>query len=813
MLQCLCIGWILGLAMMGKSYLYIECSAMQVLSLICMWFLFFRFFHTPLHTAKFKFLVALGSFIFAFILGHAYANHALNQRLMHIEHEVSQRDIIAYVKNLDRWSENSLQQPIDVLNIDGSHVQWMASIKAEPTHLQDMPELKLGQYYRLQGEVRPAQAYATPGAFDVEKWYIEQNIMAGFRVKHAESLSPQQVYQLGYSRHVRAQNSITAHFRLWIESKRSELRGFLIRQPIRQKGLLLALLTGDKSLLSKTTQQQFQRFGMSHLLAISGPHVVIFAFMVCLSLQWFFAKQWPSIFLRWPRQYLLCIPFLACVFLYCAFVGFEIPAMRTFLMTFIISLALLLKQQLQPIKLLLYSAAILLLFDPFSILSAAFWLSYGACFVLLRIYQTLQQQPQQDFLNMRDKLYLGLKVLVESQWKIFLALFPLMIIFFKQVAWITPLSNLIAIPWIGLIIVPLDILAALLFFISEPLSSLVFQLNDLFMQLLMGLLNFIDRLFAPKLIPMAMSSWMVMLSILGLIIVFLPKGILPKSWAAIALFPLIVPNHQQDIQLSILDVGQGQSIFIQDAASNMLVDTGGYYDEEKFSVGQQIILPFLSVNGVAKLDHLLLTHLDQDHSGGYESIKHQLKVNHVYANEFISTAARSRFQLCYQGQRLNLSEQVQIQVLSPAQYEHKPRNFNKNEMSCVLHIYIPNQGQYQYFLLMGDAGWQTEFELLQHYPDLKVDVLVLGHHGSHNSSAYDFLQYYKPKLAIASAGKFNRYRHPSPLTQQRLKDLNIPLLSTAEAGSIHFKMQGSVLQLNMQRNEQRWLNRKTMTLN
>src|SRR5690606_39131906 len=199
------------------------------------------------------------------------------------------------------------------------------------------------------------------------------------------------------------------------------------------------------------------------------------------------------------------------------------PALRTLLICVIVTFTLLLRQSVQPLKLLILSAALLLLFDPFSILSAAFWLSYGACFVLLRIYQTIQQQPHQTIQTALQWLYFAMKVLVESQWKIFLALLPLMMLFFKQVAWITPLSNLVAIPWIGLLIVPVDILASILICVSEPLSSMLFQLNDILIHILLAFLNLLDRLFAPQLIPVAMNVWMIALCILNLLIVFLPS--------------------------------------------------------------------------------------------------------------------------------------------------------------------------------------------------------------------------------------------------------------------------------------------------
>ena len=131
------------------------------------------------------------------------------------------------------------------------------------------------------------------------------------------------------------------------------------------------------------------------------------------------------------------LPFLSCVLLYTAFVGFEIPALRTLLMCSLVTAMLVMKQKLQGFALLIYSAALLLWFDPLSVLSAAFWLSYGACFILLRIYQSLSEQPRID-LNRWQQLKHASKILIESQGKIFIALFPLVIVFFKQVAWIAP---------------------------------------------------------------------------------------------------------------------------------------------------------------------------------------------------------------------------------------------------------------------------------------------------------------------------------------------------------------------------------------
>ncbi|WP_425915291.1 DNA internalization-related competence protein ComEC/Rec2 [Acinetobacter sp. TSRC1-2] len=806
MIQLMCLGWVIGIATMGKTFpilqsLLIPCLAVFILS----WFLKLSVLK-QVHSLWFKFLQLCVGFSLGVTLGYSYAYHQLNDRLQFREKQPEQIEVVVHVKNLNELGEQSIQQKIQVLNRHAEVVQWQAFLKNKiDTGSESV--IELGQYYRLQGKTLPAHSYATPGVFDQEQWYLQQNIMSGFKVTSVQKLSEQDIYALGYGRYLRQQHSFSNQIQLWMEQQRLALRNFIQKHPLQHKGLLLALLTGDKSLLQPETEQLFQRFGMSHLLAISGPHVLIFALLFCWTLHQLIRRYCPQVYLKWPKQYLLIVPFCICVLLYCAFVGFEIPALRTLLTCLLISGFLLFKQKVQPLSILLLSASILLIFDPFSILSAAFWLSYGACFVLLRIYQTVQQQSHAEKIKTKTQaIKIQLKILIESQWKIFLALFPLMLIFFKQVAWITPLSNLFAIPWIGVVIVPLDVIAALCYFIFEPLGSLIFQINDLCVSALLIFMHSLDQLFSPVLQPIAMNIWVWLILCLGLMILFLPRGVVPKTWSVLCFVPLImIDSNRNEFELTVLDVGQGQAIFIRDQDQTMMVDMGGNYDEGKFSVGKQIILPFLSVNGVNELNQLILTHLDQDHKGGYESIKHALPIKQVYSNEQVEVADSSQFDYCHQGQKWQWSDRVKMTILSPKTEQLVNAKDERNEMSCVVYLQVSNAQPYQNFLLMGDAGWPTEYQILQQYPDLKVDVLVLGHHGSRHSSAYHFLKQLNPKVVVASAGFNNRYGHPSPRVESRLKELKIPLLTTVEQGSIRFSTHKNIMATEFERDSQQWL--------
>lgn len=805
MLLCFCLGWIFGTAWMGKTgFDSLLGTAMALLSFV------FIVITSKLLTQQRLFVKTLSAGLVLCLggyLGFAYANQQLKQRLQYTVHQPESTSVVVYVHALNQYSENSIQQRVQVLNTARQPIQYLLYLaKTKAVSTSDL-ELELGKYYQIEGQLKPAHTYATAGVFDQEKWLLQQNIQATFRVKHAVALDEVQIKALGYADIWWQQHTAVQQFRLWTEKQRLAFRVKILHLPLAHKGLLLALLTGDKSLLDVATVDQFQRFGISHLLAISGPHVLIFAVLICWMITRFIRRFAPRLYLKIPRQFILIWPFIGCVFVYCAFVGFEIPAMRTLIMTVVASGMLLLRLKIQALKLLVYSATILLLFDPFSILSAAFWLSYGACFILLRIYQTLWQHQQalEAHASVWTKLRLSLHLLITSQWKIFIALFPMMALFFKQVAWIAPLSNLIAIPTLGLVVVPLDVLAAFVDFFAPAVASVFFQFNDLCLSLLLSLFDAIDHVFNPQLLNIALNPAMLLLLSLCICILYLPDGVVPKAWLFLGLVAICLKAYMpQTFQLTVLDVGQGQSILLREGKHSMMVDTGGYYDEKKFSIGKNIILPYLSRQGLSSIDQLVLTHLDQDHSGAYFSIQDQLAVKKLYASEHVDVPTGTQFEYCQRGQVWQW-ENVRIEVLSPNNIQTVRAGAQRNENSCVLYIRLANAMPYQTYLLMGDAGWQTEYELLNAYPNLQVDVLVLGHHGSRHSSSFDFLRHYQPKLAIASAGKWNRYGHPSKETLARLKALNIPLLSTAEKGSIEFKAKESHIQIIAYRDQWQWL--------
>ncbi|WP_235831621.1 DNA internalization-related competence protein ComEC/Rec2 [Acinetobacter rongchengensis] len=815
------IGWILGISFMGvktPQSLNLYFALSLGLSLILLGFKYFNRFYKKYSctdSSIFKCMTLITVCIFTYLSGLLYADHALEKRLALRPLQNNQSQHLIYIQSMNKIKLNDqaqnntpsfrqqklIQQRIVVLMPNQQPIPMVMYVNEQQAEM-----IQLGHYYQVTGQFKVVHGYAVEGTFDKEKWFLQENLLGILDLQAIHTIDENQLKQFGFQSFIDQQQHFDQRILLKIERLRLDFRHFISNSSLHNKGLLLALLTGDESLLSVEIQSLFKKLGIAHLLAISGPHVLIFAMMFCFIFNLIARKIYPKIFLKIPRLYLLVYPFLACVVFYTAFVGFEIPALRTMIMVSVFSLILLLNQKIQAIKHLLFTASILLLIDPFSILSAAFWLSFGACFILIRVYQTIQQQPRQQVQSWQAKLKHFVQVLFDSQWKTFIALMPLVLWIFQQFSWLTPLSNFIAIPVIGSLVVPIEVLAACMSLFSTSLGILLFKVADQLLSFLLSLLDFLDQTLGFKLDWWAFSAVQILCIAFAIFILFLPKGVIPRFWALICLIPLLLPNKSQYIfQFNVLDVGQGQAVFINLPEHKMMVDTGGFYDETKFSIGQNLIIPYLARQGVAQLDQVILSHLDQDHSGAFAEIAKVVDIQKVYSNEKDQRFDHSNFEYCYQGQHWQYG-QVKIKVLSPPKNSLSGVPYNQNELSCVIYIQVPQSNQYQNFLIMGDAGWETEFSLLQQYPDLNVDVLVMGHHGSRHSSSFAFLKQLKPKLAIVSAGYGNRYGHPHPIVLKRLKALNIPVRTTIEQGSIEFNVKtNGQMEIKDFRQTQKWL--------
>ncbi|GAB2021296.1 DNA internalization-related competence protein ComEC/Rec2 [Pseudolactococcus yaeyamensis] len=252
--------------------------------------------------------------------------------------------------------------------------------------------------------------------------------------------------------------------------------------------------------------------------------------------------------------------------------------------------------------------------------------------------------------------------------------------------------------------------------------------------------------------------------------------------------------------ITMVDIGQGDSIFLQDRFNqrNILIDTGGriqigakkkWQERTTAAAAEKTLIPYLKSLGVGQIDTLVVTHTDVDHMGDLLAVIDQIKVKKILVSQgslsnvkFVKLLkqTRAKIEVAQVGQRLKIFNRY-LEVL----YPFIPGD-GKNNDSIVLYGNLYGTK----FLLTGDLEAAGERELLAHYPMLEVDVLKAGHHGSKTSSSEPFIKTIRPKVGLISCGQDNRYGHPNMETLTIFQKYGVQILRTDENGAIKFEKNG-----------------------
>ena len=845
MIRWLCLTWIIGIVTLGMPLEFVEryfslfwaIPCFTSLSLLLLLWRFDRVLHWKGLNLSLKFI----AFISTLMLAMSYADQRLQHRLANDVIERQTVEGIVYISQLSEGKLENWRQPAQLLIPEQNR---SLKILLYPKRIYDAQgevvsmstdQLALGQFYQMTLDIKPPHGYVNRGGFDQEKWLLQQGVQGTATVLYNQPITASEVQSMGWYRFVVDQRGLLNDLRLQVEKLRFEFRQQLLEpnndihlndfetaRHSQEQGLLLGLLTGDRSGIDHATTQRFQVLGISHLLAISGPHVLLLAAM----LTWLLMKtlhlfmrvgRLESLYLKFPRQLFYIPIFLSLVSFYVVFTGFEIPALRTWLIACIASICLWQRWQISTLTMLLMAAVIVLILDCFAILSAAFWLSFVASGILLLIYRQVQKHESHLEATFVDHLKYAFSVLWQTQWRVFIALLPIVLWQFKAVSLLSPLVNLIAIPFLTVLIVPLNILSALIWqvipIIGEPLGELLWGLSAFLLSIFHSILKSIEPIANLLYLPSFFTDMSLLCIAIAVAILMLPKGLIARYWAIFFLIPILFQQSlRAHLTVDILDVGQGQAIAVHTQKHHILLDTGmGAWQDGQPTMGDRVIVPYLRDQGIRKLDEILLTHLDLDHRGGTDAIVREIAVKQLRSNEHkdgVTNYPDVPFIRCERGQSWHW-DGVLFEVLSPKPNDQIKSGLlqSANESSCVVLITTKNDMQDFKILMMGDAGWLTEYQLMRDYPDLEADILVLGHHGSRHSSAYDFLKQIQPKLAVISVGIDNRYGHPTPETIARLKALNIPYVDTAQMGGIHIEQKevDSTWTWQYRRADRKWL--------
>jgi competence protein ComEC len=570
----------------------------------------------------------------------------------------------------------------------------------------------------------------------------------------------------------------------WIERVREAARA-RIQAALPESaytGVLTALAVGDQRAISQAQWQVFTRTGVNHLVSISGLHVTMLSGLA-FALVYGLWRRSSRLTLRLPALKAAVVAGLVTALAYAWLSGFAVPAQRTVYMLAVVAVALWSGRLSSASVVLCAALLVVLVIDPWAVLAPGFWLSFGAVAVIM--FVTTGRIAQEHWLAAWARV----------QWAITLGLVPLLLAMFQQISLVSPLANAVAIPVVSFLVVPLTLLGIVLPF------EVVLHIAHAVMSACGAMLEWMSTLPLAVWQQHAPLPWTVVSAMVAIAWMFLPRGF-PARWIGVAgLLPLFViepPALAEGIaKLTVLDVGQGLAVVVQTRHHSLLYDAGPSYGPQIDS-GNRIIVPYLRASGVRMLTGMIITHADNDHSGGANSVLQAMAPTWLLtsmAADHASIALAAASTRCEAGLTWQW-DGVDFELLHPARENYAREKFRGNDRSCVLKITAGAES----VLLTADVEQKSEREMLMSVPDkLRAQILLVPHHGSRTSSSADFVARVNPDIALVAAGFRNRFGHPKEDVLDRYRELGTRIYRTDLDGALLIEMGGDAVKVQRYR--------------
>src|SRR5215470_6795578 len=335
-------------------------------------------------------------------------------------------------------------------------------------------------------------------------------------------------------------------------------------------------------------------------------------FAALVSFLW---RRSEALALALPAQKAAALAGFLAALAYCLISGFAVPAQRTLYMVGVVAAALWLGRASSASRVLAAALLVVLILDPWAVLSPGFWLSFAAVAVIFHVRAGHTAKPH------------WLVQWGRVQWAVTVGLAPLMLVLFQQVSLVSPLANAVAIPVVSFVVTPLALAGAVL-----PLDW-VLVLGHAVLEAMMAVLGVLASLPSAMWQQHAPVPWTVPLALLGIAWLLLPRGF-PARWLgavlALPLFAVLPPAPAAgELWITVLDVGQGLSVVARTQRHALLYDAGPAYNALADS-GSRVVLPYLRGEGIARLDGLVVSHDDRDHAGGAASVLGAIPVGVIW---------------------------------------------------------------------------------------------------------------------------------------------------------------------------------------
>ncbi|HEX2531249.1 MAG TPA: DNA internalization-related competence protein ComEC/Rec2 [Burkholderiaceae bacterium] len=671
-------------------------------------------------------------------------------------------------------------------------LSWYSAFSSEEENA--VGNVQPGERWRLTVRLKKPHGNANPHGFDYEVWLLEQNLRATGYVRPDEK-SPLANRRL---------DDFVFGFGHVVERCRGWLRDRILATLPDHKyaGVIVALVVGDQRAIDQSDWKVFNRTGISHLISISGLHITMIAglFAGLVFQLWrrsFFTKAKLPVVL--PAQKAAALAGAGAALLYVLLAGFGVPAQRTLYMLSVVAAAIWFGRIASVSHVLCAALGIVTLLDPWSVLWPGFWLSFGAVAIILYATVGRAQLHATDSLPQRERWKGVARSAAQTQYAVTVGLVPLTMLLFGQASLVSPIANAVAIPLVSFVVTPVSLAGSIL---PAPVSAWLLEFAHFLIESLALGLGWLSDLPAAAWSAPIPAPWIFVAAFCGTLWLLAPRG-WPLRWIGLAgWLPLVLnaPAHpdEGEMWVTAFDVGQGMALLVETRQHRLLYDTGPAYSPESDG-GNRVILPYLKARGIASLDGVIVSHNDNDHSGGALSIFDEIGIDWVASSlspESAIVKAAPAHRRCRAGQSWSW-DGIRFEMLHPGAASYESAKWKPNARSCTLKITVGAQS----ILLAGDIEAVQEKELLESDRDkLRSTVLLAPHHGSGTSSSKPFLEAVEPKFALFQVGYHNRYRHPKPEVFERYRSLGIERLRSDEAGAVTLRF-GQGLRLETYRTE------------
>lgn len=686
-------------------------------------------------------------YLIYFLLGMTWAmfhQAAVSPKNMPIEPVISQAKIVGIINSVPSVSAEKTQFELNLVSLNARKVKAKILVSC----FKYCPLFSVGQKWQMQVKLKKPQNLGNPGGYD---------LVSSLHARHIDWVG----YTKGKQFKLLSDASGLKHL---IEKERTYFANQLNQQhfSVSTQSILQALTLGFGNQINAENWSLFRRTGTSHLMVISGAHIGFVA-GITYSLLKYVWSRFSFLAIRVPAQRFASVFALIVAMIYSVMAGFGVPAERAFVMCFFMFFRYLYPVSFTTWQAYRYALLFVLLFEPHAVLMPGFYLSFIAVAVIIIANQMTCSS--------------GIMKTLRIQLLCLIGLTPLTLYFFSYGSLNGFLANIVAIPWVGFVIIPIGLLMV---FAGGLLHyDILVRVLDFTVTALLKYLQWIDKLAFMNFDFSLNELWRALV----LMFAFLIAYILPlKRFFPVVLVLIVSSLYVKPTTLrwgeafvDVLDVAQGLSVVIRTAQHILVYDTGMKFYRGR-DMGDLAIIPYLKTLRIKLLDMVIISHPDLDHRGGLESLEKQYHIRSFLVDD---PGYYHRGESCHD---------YPPWYFDGVQFEFLPMPVSgrkKNDHSCVLKI----KTDYGSVLLTGDIEKTGEQYLVKNYPNLlSATYLLVPHHASKSSSSIDFLQHITPSAAIASYGFDNQYHFPHAQTLLRYQQQHIPFYATQTCGLIRMRL-------------------------